>query len=53
MCILIFLLVFLLKKENLNNILFVEVFFYILGIFEIKKVLVRVTFVYNIFVIKN
>lgn len=53
MCILTFPLAFLLKKENLNNISFMEVPFHIPGIPETKKVLVCVTLVHNIFAIKN
>lgn len=52
MCILIFSLAFLLKKEYLNNISFMEVSIQIKGIPETQKLLARVTLVYNAFALK-
>lgn len=52
MCILIFPLAFLLKKEYLNNISFMEVSIQIKGIPETQKVLAHFTLVYNTFALK-
>lgn len=52
MCILIFSLAFLLKKEYLNNISFMEVSIQIKGIPETQKLLARATLVYNAFALK-